>query len=334
MQVKSCLWIGFLFACFAPIGFSAPIPKAKSTPTIRLENVKHLKPVQFAIQNVSRLREGWEPNELVVTPFNQEIQVFDIETMKPLRVLGGEKKKWIDCVLDPKKTFIAYTENSKSFYIEDLKNQKTTKIVTNNSQPSLAVSPDGSMIASGGYGTEAHLWDTKTGNLIRSFHTGKTEGGLKTLFSPDGKLLVVGNRNSETCIFDVETGKELQRVKKSSTHGLAFHPQGHQLVIGYVDGTISSWDVKEGKLLRSIKTTAKEIYTVDWSPDGSLIAASGLQTNIMFFDPKDLSLVKDFEAPEWVISVKFSKDGTRFYTGGGSSISSGERKVTVWKIQE
>jgi WD40 repeat protein len=152
-------------------------------------------------------------------------------------------------------------------------------------------------------------------------------------FSPDGKTLAVGNRNAETHLFEVATGKVLHTLGRTMSHELRFHPQGKILAIAYVDGNVALWETATGKLLHLRKTSATEIYTLDWSPAGDILATAGLNSKITLWNGKDLSLLKDLPSPEWVISLRFTRDGTRLLSAGGTAMRSADRHVQVWGIR-
>jgi len=194
----------------------------------------------------------------------------------------------------------------------------------------MAFSPDGKLLATGGYSRHAKLWDVNSGQLIRSLDC-EVVGGLTPVFSPDGKTLAIGNRNSTTRLFDVDTGKLLHVLDKRMTQELRFRPDGRVLAIAYVDGSVSLWDVTGSKLLHDAHSGAKEVYTLDWSPKGDVLATAGLEGKIILWDPRGLSILKKLQAPEWVIRVRFSPDGTRLLSAGGTTLPS-DRKVVVWSV--
>jgi len=76
------------------------------------------------------------------------------------------------------------------------------------------------------------------------------------------------------------------------------------------------------------------MYKVDWSPDGRMLASAGLEGDIIIWDPADLSVLRRIAAPEWVIDVKFTPDGTRLITAGGSQAPGGKREVQVWAVPQ
>ena len=228
---------------------------------------------------------------------------------------------------------IAFCENGKTAEILNLRTGKSIHLDAEDDQPGMSFSPDGKLLATAGYGTKAKVWSVSTGKLLRSLDVGPTQGGLTVAFSPDGKTLAVGNRNSTTGIFEVSTGKLLHTLEKLMSHELRFHPDSKTLAVAYVDGSIGLWNMADGKLLQMVKTTAQEIYTLDWSPNGEVLASAGLNSNITLWNPKDMTVLKESESPEWVISVRFSRDGSRLLTAGGTATPGGERKVQVWGLR-
>ena len=175
------------------------------------------------------------------------------------------------------------------------------------------------------------IWSTADGELTHTLDVRRVTGGLTVVFSPDGDTLAVGNRNSTTRLFDVKTGVFIHEIHKNSSHGLAFHPSGETIAIAYADGTIALWDVSTGTLKHKLDTSAKEIYRVDWSPDGKLLASSGRFTDITIWNGEDLSQLHTLKSPEFVIGLKFSPDGTRLITAGGGYWDD-IREVKVWGI--
>jgi WD40 repeat protein len=167
---------------------------------------------------------------------------------------------------------------------------------------------------------------------VRSLHAGG-EGGLTVLFSPDGKQVAVGNRNDKTHLYETSTGKLLHVLHKTMSQELKFSPDGKVLAIAYANGSIGLWDPADGKLLREREKVADEIYTLDWSPAGDVLATAGRNGKITLWNPRDLSVLKELEGPEWVIRIRFSPDGSRLVSAGGTVMRSPDRKLLIWGLR-
>jgi WD40 repeat protein len=72
----------------------------------------------------------------------------------------------------------------------------------------VALSPDGTTLATNGLGKAIALWDVKTGRLVRELR-GHPHPPQSAVFSPDGRLLVSGADYRTTKVWEVATGRLL-----------------------------------------------------------------------------------------------------------------------------
>ncbi len=272
----------------------------------------------------------WSPDgrRVAFVGWEEPIEIRSATGLWRLRTIDGPL---IDFAFSPDPDVVACCENSRVAEIRNLRTGRTIKLDAKNDQPHPVFSPDGRLLATGGYGNAVRLWSVAEGKLLKVFDTGPTTGGLQPVFSPNGKILAVGNRNSTTRLFDVASGRQLRVLYRSLTQELQFDPTGRRLAISYVDGSVALWDVATGKLLHVCDTGAEEIYTLDWSPDGKMLAAAGLRGDILVLDGENLAVLKRLSGPEWVISVRFSPDGSRLLSAGGQRAPGSKRWVEVWR---
>jgi WD40 repeat protein len=304
--------------------------EAVGRPPITAANARRIAEIGAVARDARRIVWGPGGGRVSFLGWETPVEVLDADTFKPVRQIAADRRL-IQFTAAADGRLVAWCENTKRAGLHDLPTGKTLTLDTGNDQPAVALSPDGRWAATGGYGTEAKLWRTGTGELVRSFDAGPV-GGLTPVFSPDGRVLAVGNRNGFTRLYETATGRLLHELPKAMSQELKFSPDGRTLAVGYVDGTVGLWDAARGKLLRSSATGAKEIFTLDWTPAGDVLVTAGLEGKITLWDPRTLTALKQLDAPEWVIQVRFSPDGTRLLSAGGPKAPSQVSQVTVWGI--
>jgi WD40 repeat protein len=292
---------------------------ATSNKQITAANVMDLVRTNVVKRNAFRIVFNREGTLVGIVDSNDQVDVYDPK-MDIKRYSIGEGKRIVAFDFSSDKNVVAFGQNSTIAAIFNVVDKTEKQIETAQQQPRVIFSPDGKSLCTGGYGKSVKLWSVSSGELIREFDIDPEEGGLTPVFSPDGTILAVGHRNSNTRMFNVNTGRLLHTLPKSMSHELKFDSSGKTLAIAYVNGHLAVWDVKTGELIKEVKAWAEELYTVDWSPDSSMLVTAGLNSQVSIWSAMDLSLLREVESPEWVISTRFSPDGTKlFFAGGGRS---------------
>ena len=119
---------------------------------------------------------------------------------------------------------------------------------------SVAFSPDGTRLASAGADGTVKVWDTTTGQEIRTFagHTGRV---WSVAFSPDGNWLASASEDRTVKLWDVATGQRAthsSRGTPSAVCGVAFSPDGKWLASASDDRPSRSGTSRPGRRLRTL----------------------------------------------------------------------------------
>jgi WD40 repeat protein len=164
---------------------------------------------------------------------------------------------------------------------------------------SLAVSPDGKVLACGGQYGGVRLFDAATLVELRAFRACK-QPVLALVFTPDGKTLVTasgqphpdspGYIKGEIRWWDAATGKERGTVTGhgSIVRTLAFSSDGTWLVSGGHDGSVLLWEWHQGapKLAVELKDHRAAVVTASFAADGTTLVTADGNQDLCWWDAK------------------------------------------------
>jgi len=139
---------------------------------------------------------------------------------------------------------------------------------------SVAWSPDGRLVAAGGFEGATVLWDAQTGEIRRTL-TGPASYVGALAFTPDGRSLVAGSHDGSIRVWDVEDGSEkrlLAPAGPAGALGLALSRDGRRLAAGFGNGEIRVWSGDRWSSERSYPTAGgSNVLAVVLSRDGSRV---------------------------------------------------------------
>ncbi len=195
-----------------------------------------------------------------------------------------------------------------------------------NDISSVAYSPDGRKIASGGKFGVVKVWDANSGKELIAFqaHSAATRS---VVFSPDGRRLATASLDHQLCIWDAETGKLALPITGHTdvVTCAAFSPDGRRLASSSWDKTVRIWDAATGRAIRVLSGHTLRVRTVAYSPDGRRLVSGGFDNQVKLWDAETGKCLQTFTGHTDVVSaVAFSPDGNRI---ASSSI---DRTVRVW----
>ena len=177
----------------------------------------------------------------------------------------------------------------------------------------LALSPDGTMLASASWDHTVRLWPLDGGApRVLEGHAQAVNG---VAFSPDGRELVSAGYDATLRIWRLSDGGVSVHTLPTPLNTVAVAPDG-EIVAAGADGKVYFLS-SQGDMRGELQASPTPIIAVAISRDGKLVAAAGVRGSVAVIDRKTRKIEHTLVGPGLPVwSVAFFPDSRTLLTGG------------------
>jgi WD40 repeat protein len=195
---------------------------------------------------------------------------------------------------------------------------------------SLAVSPNGEMLAIGGEDGIVQMLEVATGHSVLTIQA-HTAYVFAIAFSPDGQTLASGSLDGEIKFWDVKTGICQQTWQQGTPWSLAFSPDGKLLAAGLADSqnSVRVWDCQTGECLKTFTEHTGQATRIAFAPatltsGKTILVTAGLDSLLKIWDV-DLAICLH-TLTKFVGAISFHPQGDRFATANF------DHSIAIWDV--
>jgi len=335
-----------------PIIKNIPFIRAISTDREQIKEMTHeINLIQTLKGHNDIIRSiAWSPDGkfLASGSYDNIIKLWDLSNGEQIRTFRGHTERVLSIDFSPNSKNLISGSKDKTIKLWKVSSGLEIKSFREHDAivRSVKFSPNGRYIASGSGDKTAKIWNVATGIELYTLsgHHGQV---WSVAFSPNGRLLATGsesNNSSSIKIWRTGNGDLVKTLEGSHGKALSldFHPDNSMLAcaIGgwdekkgnWIVGKIDLWNVPKGQLVKALKKgISSTVVSVDFSPDGELLASGNNDRMVRLWDVKSRREIASLRGHSYIVSsVKFNPNGKMLASASGYKAS---RKVLYGEIK-
>ena len=194
---------------------------------------------------------------------------------------------------------------------------------------SLALSPDGQWLASGG-SKKITILNPTTLKVVRRISLPDAPMVNSTAFSPDSQKLAAGDSLGNLSLWHPQSGRKLWLSKKhdKGVTSVAFDSKGSWIATGSYDTTVRIWNAEDGQELHSMQGHTDRVTGLGVNADSTVLVSTSKDRTIRFWNLHTGQQRQVISAAGAVNALAMNPAKNWFVTGTARHL------VRIWKFPE
>lgn len=199
---------------------------------------------------------------------------------------------------------------------------------------SVAVSPDGTWVASGSWDKTLRIWDVETGACQATLQ-GHTSEVNSVATTPDGKRILSASDDRSVRVWDASSGLELATLvgHRNEIHAVVALRGNARALSGGLDNTLRLWDLATGKCLRITECGSyndDNVFSIAVDPAGTRVLSGHRNGEARLWDLETGRFLGRLRGghSNIVKSIQVTPSGRLAVSG------SKDKTVKIWDLEE
>lgn len=287
---------------------------------------------------------AWSPDghSLAISGFGKTVRILDASTLVTRRVYVSHRPRLgICCCWSPDGQRVASVGSDDHIHVWHVGTANRLLSLPMRYSRTVAYSPNGTLLAAASCHGDLSVWHAGDGCRLASFQLPQVAWntcihGCRLAWSPTGEQIAWATRY-DVYVWSSFTGKlefTLHSTAFTYPHSLAWSPDGDRLAVVGMSARIGThscvdiWNPKDERIVLTYPALdpREEFVQVAWSPDGQLIACSGIRPVIHVWQPDTGEQIAEYAGHRTLVTaLSWSPDST--------SIASGDQGgfVRIWR---
>ncbi len=190
----------------------------------------------------------------------------------------------------------------------------------------VALSPDGCILASGSWDHTIKVWHLATGKLLHTL----TEhyGWIKSVvISQDGKTLISGSADKTIKVWDLESASLKATLKghTDAVQALAISLTGQILASGGADQKINIWDLSNGQIKATLQGHTDTVNSITFSPSNKIVISGSADKTIKIWNLSNGNLLNTLKGHSAAVNtIAINAQGNTLISG------SADQTIKIW----
>ncbi|KAK3805037.1 MAG: hypothetical protein J3Q66DRAFT_393564 [Benniella sp.] len=278
------------------------------------------------IESIAYSAQG---NHLISVSSYMVVRVWEVATGECRRILPGYGSP----VLSPKGNQVALCRRWVEEGVElwDVETGVRVRTVADYEIIfSIAYSPQGDQIVTGGNDRAVRLWDVETGEW-RQTMTGHMTSVQNVLFSPKGDHIASVSGDNTVRLWNVGSGtsRKLSNHHSNNMLCIAYSPKRNQIASSALEQTIQLWDAVTGVHSRTLTGHGGYVYIISYCPQEDRLVSCSADKTVRLWDADSGACLFILSGhTDTVFHVAFSPLGNQV-----ASSSSFDYTVRLWNAK-